>query len=235
MVDDRIKRIAHDAEHVLTPAWRRRTRGEQRWPSALGLIVMIGLQMALPERLSAGPRWALPVIEVVLIGVLMAANPGRVEHSSRRLRLLGLGLIVLASLGNAWSIGQLVVDIVTGRGVGGAAALLASGGAVWLINVLTFGVWFWEFDRGGPLQRALGTRETPDFVFPQMTSPELAPKDWEPQFADYLYVSFTNAMAFSPTDTMPMSRWTKVVMLLQAILSLVIVGLVIAEAVNALG
>lgn len=217
------------------PAWRRRTHGEQRWPSAVSLAAMIGLQAALPERFSAGPRWLLPVLELVLIGVLMAADPGRMERDSNPLRYLGLGLIALASLGNAWSIGTLVHDIAAGRDIGSAAHLLASGGAVWLINVLVFGVWYWELDRGGPLQRSLGTQETPDFVFPQMTSPDLAPKDWEPQFADYLYVSFTNAMAFSPTDTMPMSRWTKVVMLLQSILSLVIVGLVIAGAVNALG
>jgi uncharacterized membrane protein len=232
--DDRLSRFEREAEHVLAPAWRRRTDGEQRWPSALAIVALIGLQMALPERLSAGPRFVLPAVEVVLIVVLMAANPGRLQRSTPVLRLIGLGLIVLVSLGNAWSIGQLVTDISTGRDVGSAAALLASGGAVWLINVLTFALWFWEFDRGGPIERAAGTHPFPDLLFAQMSTPDMAPKDWEPEFLDYLYLAFTNSTAFSPTDTLPMSRWAKAVMLLQSLLSLVIAALVVARAVNAL-
>ena len=234
MEDDRLDRLEHDAERALGPAWRRHTDGEQRWPSAVAIIALIGLQMALPERLSAGPRFLLPAVEVVLIGVLIAANPGRVKRSTPVLRLVGLGLIVVVSLGNAWSIGQLVVDISTGRDVGTASTLLASGGAVWLINVLTFALWFWEFDRGGPLERAAGTHPMPDLLFPQMTTPDMAPKNWEPEFLDYLYLAFTNSTAFSPTDTLPMSRWAKAVMLLQSLLSLVIAALVVARAVNAL-
>jgi len=126
------------------------------------------------------------------------------------------------------------MDISTGRDVGSAADLLASGGAVWLVNVLTFALWYWEFDRGGPIERATGTHPTPDFLFPQMSTPDMAPKDWEPEFLDYLYLAFTNSTAFSPTDTLPMSRWAKAVMLLQSLLSLVIAALVVARAVNAL-
>lgn len=234
MEDDRLDRFKQEAEHVLAPAWQRHTDGEQRWPSAVAIIALIGLQMFLPERLSAGPRFALPIVEVVLIGVLLAANPGRLERSTPVLRLIGLGLIVLVSLGNAWSIGQLVVDISTGRDVGTASALLSSGGAVWLINVLTFALWYWEFDRGGPIERAAGTHPFPDLLFPQMSTPDMAPKDWEAEFLDYLYLAFTNSTAFSPTDTLPMSRWAKAVMLLQSLLSLAIAALVVARAVNAL-
>jgi uncharacterized membrane protein len=232
--DDGLGHLAHEAERTLVPAWRRSTTGEQRWPSAVAIVAMIGLQFALPDRLSLGPRYLLPAIEVVMIGVLMAANPGRLERRTPMLRMVALGLILVASLGNAWSIGQLVVDIATDRDVGSAAQLLASGGDVWLINVLTFGVWYWELDRGGALERAAGTLQSPDFLFPQMSSPDLAPKDWEPEFLDYLYVALTNSTAFSPTDTLPMSRWTKAIMGLQAMLSLIIVGLVVAGAVNAL-
>jgi uncharacterized membrane protein len=234
MAEDRLTRLEQDAERVLAPAWRRRTRGEHRWPSAVTVAVMIGLQSALPERLSAGPRWALPIVELVLIGVLMAANPGRMEHSSPVLRRTGLGLIVVASLGNAWSVTQLVAGISSGRDVGTATQLLASGGGGWLINVLTFAVWYWEFDRGGPTERALGTHHLPDLLFPQMSAPSMAPRDWKPQFVDYLYLAFTNSTAFSPTDTLPLSRWAKGVMLLQSLLSLVIAALVVAKAVNAL-
>jgi uncharacterized membrane protein len=102
-----------------------------------------------------------------------------------------------------------------------------------LINVLTFAVWYWEFDRGGPLERALGTHE-PDLLFPQMSTPHVAPKDWEPEFLDYLFVAFTTSTAFSPTDTLPLSRWVKSVMLLQALISLAVAALVVAKAVNAL-
>jgi uncharacterized membrane protein len=100
--------------------------------------------------------------------------------------------------------------------------------------MLTFAVWYWEFDRGGPLERALGSDPYPDFLFPQMGTPDMAPKDWEPEFLDYLYLAFTNSTAFSPTDTLPLSRWAKFVMLVQALTSLVIAALVVAKAVNAL-
>lgn len=217
------------------PFWRRLTRGERRWPFALAFVVMIGLQLGLPERYSLGARWVLPAIEVVVIGALVAANPGRMERRTPMLRRLSLSLIAVASLGTAWSVGKLVTAIAGGGDTGSAAALLASGASIWLINVLTFAVWYWELDRGGAPQRAAGTEPYPDFLFPQMTAPSLAPKDWRPQFADYLYLAFTNATAFSPTDTLPLSRWAKLTMMLQSAISLVIAALVIAKAVNALG
>ena len=196
---------------------------------------MIGLQATLPEPFSLGPWWALPAVEVGLIGVLVAANPGRMERRTPALRQLGLVLIAVASLGTAWSVFRLVVDIVGGAESESAAALLGSGAAIWLINVLTFAVWYWELDRGGSVERANGTDPYPDFLFPQMSTPNLAEKDWEPYFADYLYLAFTNATAFSPTDTLPLSRWAKLAMLVESAISLVTAALVIAKAVNALG
>jgi uncharacterized membrane protein len=219
---------------VLLPAWRRHTHGEQRWPGAVAVLNMIVLQLLLPEQLSLGNRWLLPAIELVIIGVLVAARPGEMERRSVLLRRTGLTLIAVASLGNAYAVGRLVFDIATGAETGNAADLLMAGGTVWLINMLTFAVWYWELDRGGPLERALGTQEHPDFLFPQMTTPDMAPKEWEPRFLDYLYLAFTNSTAFSPTDTLPMSRGAKVGMLLQSGLSLVTAALVVAKAVNAL-
>jgi len=230
----RLERLVARDVRAAVPAWRRHTRGEQRWPFAVAVVVMIGLQAFLPERLSAGPRWALPALEVAMIVVLVLANPGRMERSSPALRKLGLALITVASLGNGWSVLWLVLDIVGGRDPGSAAQLLVSGGNVWLINLLTFAVWYWEFDRGGPLERALGSQPNPDFLFPQMSTPDMAPKEWEPEFVDYLYLAFTNSTAFSPTDTLPLSRWAKVAMLLQSAISLVTAALVVAKAVNAL-
>jgi hypothetical protein len=226
--------VFRDIEHAVLPAWRRRTEGEHRWPFAVTILVMIALQTLLPSRLTLGNRWVLPAIEVVIIVVLIAANPGRMRHGSPSLRMLGLTLIGVASLGNAWSAIGLVHEITAGGTTGSAAQLLGTGGDVWLINMLTFTVWFWELDRGGAVARANGTDPYPDFLFPQMSSPDMASKDWEPEFVDYLFLAFTNSTAFSPTDTLPLSRWAKILMLLQALISLVTAALVVAKAVNAL-
>jgi uncharacterized membrane protein len=217
------------------PFWRRLSRGEQRWPFVLAFVVMIALQLGLPERYSLGPRWVVPAAEVLVIGALVAANPGRLEKRTAMLRRLSLALIGVASLGTAWSVFRLVADIAGGADTGSAATLLRAGAAIWLINVLTFTVWYWELDRGGAPERAAGTDPYPDLLFPQMTAPDMAPGDWRPQFADYLYLAFTNATAFSPTDTLPLSRWAKLTMMLQSAISLVTAALVIAKAVNALG
>src|SRR5262249_4693432 len=125
-----------------------------------------------------------------------------------------------------------VRHLVEGDAGDSGGALLASGAAIWATNVTAFALWYWELDRGGPAARALGRRPYPDFLFPQMTSPEVTPHDWEPAFADYLYLSFTNTVAFSPTDVMPLSRWSKMLMLLQSAVSIVAIALVISRAVN---
>ena len=217
------------------PAWRRHTDPEHRWPAALAIAGLIALQWMLPERLTFGPRWTLPAVQALFVVVLVAANPGRLKRDTPALRMVALGLITIASLGTAWSVAMLIRDIVTGYDTGNAGQLLATGAGIYLMNVLTFAVWFWELDRGGPVERAHGTDPYPDFLFPPMTSPEMVHKDWEPRFADYLYVSFTNATAFSPTDTLPMTRGAKFGMALESGIALCTAALVIAKAVNALG
>jgi len=213
---------ARTAGH-LKPAWQRRTRGEPRW------------QVAVPGRLAVlRPVWILPALEGVLLGTLLIANPHRIDRESRGLRALGLTLAALISVGNAWSVAALAAGLVRGTEGENAGPLLVTGGAIWLTNVIVFGLWYWEFDRGGPVARALGTRPYPDFQFVQMASPGLAPPDWEPAFADYLYLAFTNAAAFSPTDVMPLSRWAKLAMTAQSVVSIVTVALIVARAVNIL-
>jgi hypothetical protein len=218
------------------PAWRRRTRGERRWQVAACTAVAIGLQVAVPGRLAVlRPVWILPALEGILLLSLFLANPHRIDRESRVLRTLGLTLTALISFANAWSLVSLANGLVRGTPVGdNAGALLVTGGAIWLTNVIVFGLWYWEFDRGGPVARALGTHPYPDFQFVQMTSPQMAPPDWEPAFADYLYLAFTNAAAFSPTDVMPLSRWAKLAMTLQSVVSIVTVALIVARAVNIL-
>ena len=218
-----------------TPAWRRPTQGEARWQVAVAVAVAVVLQFPLSGRLVLlRPVWLLPALEGLLLLVLVLANPHRINRESRALRVLGLTLAALLSLANAWSVARLVIGLVQGTEVWSAGSLLVTGGAIWLTNVIVFGLWYWEFDRGGPVARANATRMYPDFQFVQMASPQLAPPDWEPAFSDYLYLSFTNAAAFSPTDTMPLSRWAKMAMTAQASVSIVTVALVVARAVNIL-
>ena len=189
----------------------------------------------MPGRLAVlRPVWILPALQGILLVTLVLANPHRIDRESRVLRMLGLTLAALISFGNAWSVVGLATGLVRGTEGENAGPLLVTGGAIWLTNVIVFGLWYWEFDRGGPVARALGTRPYPDFQFVQMASPELAPPDWEPAFADYLYLAFTNAAAFSPTDVMPLSRWAKLAMTLQSVVSIVTVALIVARAVNIL-
>ena len=217
------------------PAWKRPTDGEARWQVAVAVAAAVALQLPLPDRLVLlRPAWLLPAVEGLLLLVLVMANPHRINRESRALRLLGLALAALLSLANTWSAARLVIGLVQGTEGGTAGPLLVTGGAIWLTNIIIFGLWYWEFDRGGPVARANATRVYPDFQFVQMASPQLAPPDWEPTFGDYLYLSFTNAAAFSPTDVMPLSRWAKMAMTAQATVSIVTVALVVARAVNIL-
>jgi uncharacterized membrane protein len=245
-LEDRLKRVeafcderlVQPAQRVvsggLAPAWRRRTQGEHRLGVSLGVFVAILLLSALPPRVANQPRWLLPSLAFLLLVALVLANPTRIERESRALRVGSLVLIGLLTAANAASAVRLVLDLVRAEGIQDPAELLLTGAAIWLTNVIVFSLWYWESDRGGPVQRALGSEQYPDFLFPQMSSPEFAAKDWEPAYVDYLYLSFTNATAFSPTDVMPFSRWSKLLMLSQSLVSIVTVALVIARAVNLL-
>jgi uncharacterized membrane protein len=215
------------------PAWLRPTAGENRWSVTTAVVVAVGLQLALPERLSLLQRWVLPGLELALLVALTVANPRRFDRESPAVRLASLVLAGLVSVANAYSVVLLVIGLVGGREGENAAPLLAAGGEIWLTNIIAFGLWYWQFDRGGPAARALARQPEPDFQFPQMQEPERH-HDWEPAFVDYLYLSFTNATAFSPTDVMPLSRWAKLTMLVQSLVSLVTMALVIARAVNVL-
>lgn len=223
---------AHETD---VAAWRRRTAGERRWPVSLAVLVAIGLQLALPDRLGLRPAWLLPGIEAVLLVALTVANPDRLDRRHPALRAGSLALIAVVALSNAVSAGLLVHELVQGRGSAGRAGpLLTNGATVYLTNVLAFALLYWDFDRGGPVARTYADQVFPDLLFPQMATDGIASRDWEPTFLDYLYVSLTNATAFSPTDTLPLSRWAKVLMAVQSLVALAVVGLVVARAVNAL-
>jgi uncharacterized membrane protein len=234
MVKGTVQVAAQTGERV--PAWLRPTEGEPRWPVAVTVLAAIGLQLAVPERFVLHPLWLLPGIELVLLAALVAANPRRLNRDHRLVRAGSLALVVVATFANVWTAEHLVAGLLSGtEKQESAAALLSIGGAIWATNVIVFALWYWEFDRGGPLARAQATHPYPDFQFAQMQSPDLSHHEWEPGFFDYLYLSFTNATAFSPTDTLPLSRWAKMAMLTQSSISLVTVVLVVARAVNILG
>lgn len=220
--------VVQSMPHV--PAWRRSTGGETRWSVIVAVAAAVALQVVLPNRFTAGHR-AVPVLELVLVVGLWVAHPHKTGRAPVWMRPASIMVIGMVTTTNAWSAVRLIQQIIDGKQEN-AVVLLSSGGAIWATNIILFSLWYWEFDRGGPLQRALGTAKHPDFSFPQMQNPELAPVHWEPHFADYLYVSFTNACAFSPTDTMPLSRWAKMAMLVQSAISLIVVALVVSRAVG---
>jgi uncharacterized membrane protein len=231
-----LKLLGPQLRKSFIPAWRRDTPGEPRWHIVLAVTVAMFLQWPLPGRLVLfRPTWILPVLEVVLLVVLASLDRQmRIDRESIVLRAVSMVATGLLSAANAWSAARLVMGLINGTEGEHAGPLLASGAVIWLTNVIVFSWWYWELDRGGPAARAHGTKQWPDFMFPQMSDPELARKDWEPNYFDYAYLAFTNATAFSPTDTMPMTRWAKGAMTLQTMVSVVVVALVVARAVNVL-
>lgn len=227
-------RRAAQLETEWVPAWLRPTGPENRLPVAASMVVAIALQVSLSVRFGLHPRWLLPLLEVALLVVLSAINPVRLSRQTRVGRYLTMTLAGAITLDNLASAFLLDYAIVTGKTGNDAIGLLSAGAAIYLTNIIVFGIWYWELDRGGPFNRAAGTDPHPDFLFPQMVTPEMSPDHWEPRFLDYLYTSFTNVMAFSPTDTMPLSRWAKSLMALQSAIALSTTALVLARAVNIL-
>ncbi len=208
-------------------------RKEPNWPAQATVLLAIGLQLLLPAKLTAGPRWLLPVLEGILLIGLALASPRELEREHPRRRSMALSLTALVSAANITSLVLLSHELL-GQGIKNGRQLIVAGALIWLTNVLIFGLWYWETDRGGPGKRAAGQDGPPDFLFSQMNDDRVEPAGWRPQFIDYLYVSLTNATAFSPTDTMPLSPMAKAIMGIQSLVSLVTIGLVVARAVNIL-
>ncbi len=237
-IDSGIRRTGEVSDRVLDgrvlPVWRKATGGEPRWPVTMIVLCALAMQFALPAEVQLHHRWILPAIAVVLVVALEIARPQRLTEVSTTVRVLGMLMIASLGTANVVSGARLVDELLHGTFHGTPARLLLTGGAIWLTNVIVFGLLYWELDRGGPTARAVGTGHYPDFAFVQMQNPELAPPDWAAGFVDYFYLSFTNAAAFSPTDVLPLSRWAKLTMMLQSVVSLVTVALVVARAVNIL-
>jgi hypothetical protein len=204
---------------------------------ALAVLVAGGLRAVLPPELRAGDaRWVFTVVVLVpLLAVMIIGDPGRIDRDSTWLRVLTGTLIGLISVVNASAAVRLVAGIIGGANFSqDANILLASGGAIWLTNVIAFGLWYWDLDRGGAAARARGTGSQPAFVFPEMTNAQYVRADWYPKFMDYLHLSFTTATAFSPTDVSAIRSWAKLMMMAEEAISLVVAVLVVSRAVNIL-
>jgi uncharacterized membrane protein len=236
-----------DVRHALAPSDEL---GESPlWPAA-AILAAAGLYADLPSSFIYGHgggafgvvRWVVPALTVLILLTLGVVRPrGRlarafdwhpraVHVTRRRLSIVMIGIV---SAANTASIILLVHLLVNGARAT-APTLLRAAVHMWVVNVLLFALWFWQLDGGGPVERPACAPADRDFLFPQQTEPELLEKGWRPMFLDYLYVSFTNATAFSPTDTMPLSRWAKMLMLVQSAISLALAVMVVARAVNIL-
>ena len=216
-----------------TPFWHHSHPGEQRWPVTGVVLLVIGLQLTLPPSVNVKFPIAVCGIEFALLVLVTVLNPRRITAHLPTPRTLGLVLAAVMTASNLVSTSRLISELLHG-GVTDAMKLITTGGSIWFTNVVVFALWYWEFDRGGPGSRAEARKQIPDFLFAQMSDPDLAEPLWAPKFFDYLYLSFTNSSAFSPTDVLPLTRWAKALMLVQSLTSLVVVALVIARAVNIL-
>jgi hypothetical protein len=209
---------------------------DRRWPASVTVLSALVLQLLTPKEARVGPAWLLPALEGVLILPLVVTNPFALRRQTQALRWIAVGLSVLLAGANAVDLMLLVGNVQ--RGSMNAAVLVRAAALIWVTNVAAVAVALWEMDGGGPFARRpdsdteFGTSR-PDLLFPQMTGvPGWDRTTWRPGFADYLFVAFTSATAFSPTDTLPLSARAKVLMTLGSAVSLVTLGVVVARAVN---
>jgi uncharacterized membrane protein len=210
--------------------------GERRWPMAAAVLVAGALRLFLPDQLRLDDaRPAFLVVLAALIIALIAGDPGRIDRQATWLRVLTGVLIGVITFVNAGSSVRLVYAIIkTEPFTNDPNILLVSGAVIWLTNVIAFGLWYWDLDRGGAAARASGPGASPAFIFPEMSNPELVRDGWYPSFVDYLHLSFSTAMAFSPTDVSAIKPWAKLMMMAEETISLVVGILVVARAVNIL-
>jgi len=214
---------------------------ESRWEAAPAVATIIGFQVVLASvsRVEHWTLWTLPwwvwLISVppelaLLIPLAWNRPRHRLEQLGLR-RMVALALLGVISLTNALLLIALIGSLIKGKETSGAQLLLKAV-TVWGTNVIAFGLWYWGIDRGGPVRRLQPDPPPPDFQFPQMENPQLAAPGWFPELFDYIYVSFTNSIAFSPTDAMPLTRRAKLLMLSESAISAITILLVAARAVN---
>ena len=218
------------------------------WLARGSVAIVAVLQLLVINRLSIGPRWLGPALELALLIPLSMATAwtqAKVRSATteahwhaiaaRRLviRQAAVGLTALITLMNFGALLLLVRALLSGHGGATGQTLLLDALNIWVTNVIAFALWYWSIDRGGPAARGIVAAEVDDFLFPQMSQGQQYP-DWSPGFVDYFYLSFTNATAFSPTDTLPLTARAKLLMAVESAISLLTLALVAARAVNIL-
>jgi hypothetical protein len=211
-------------------------RGENWWPVALAIVAAAVLHVALPAKYRVDPAWVVPAVLLVLLAALLIGDPGRIDRQKTWLRIVTGAVIAFITVANLFAAVHLVHDILTNNKLfaSNATGLLATGGVIWATNVIAFGLWYWDLDRGGAAARAHHPQANPAFVFPEMLHTQYVPAPWVPKFVDYLSLGFWTATAFSPTDISAIKPWAKLLMITEAVVSLVIAALVIARAINIL-
>ena len=209
-------------------------RHEPVWHVQIVMLLAIGLQLALPDHYVFGSRWLLVTLEAILLLALSFTTPKEKIFQSLSRRINVFLLLVLSGLANVYALLEVARKLLESGHVNNGRTLVLTALNIYLTNIIIFGLWYWEMDGGGPGQRLQAKKHERDFVFPQAQDEAYTHPLWQPTFIDYLYVSATNAMAFSPTDTLPLSRRAKMLMLAQATVSLITIALVAARAVNIL-
>src|SRR5215475_8907638 len=206
---------------------------ERRWILAIAVAAAMAILLALPQRFSVGPEWLVPAMEGLLLIAILIVDGTRARQRLTIIRVLSVAFVLVLVSDAAFVTVRLVIDLLQGGPeTTSPTDLIAVGFGVWVYTVIAFAFLYWLLDGGGPNARIWNPPEFPDLAFPEQLNPQVAPPGWRPQFLDYLYLGFTDATAFSPTDVMPLARWAKMAMTVQAVASLGIGGLVIARAVN---
>lgn len=200
-----------------------------RWTAIVGTLVLAVLYLVFPDKLVIGPKWLLLVIEVIL---LLPLALSRITHRTLphiTIRILAMAALAAATLALASGVALLIITLPENRQPRG---LLGSAALLWFFNILVFALWYWEIDGGGPLKRHQAGHQAADFMFPQQANGN--PGKWVPYFFDYLFLAFTGATALSPADTFPLTRKAKGLMMVEAVLSMTMIVLLAARAVNIL-
>jgi uncharacterized membrane protein len=192
------------------------------------------LYLTLSTNRHIGPPWLVLAVEAPVLILLVTIQRVDIPVSPRTVRTIVVLLLAAVTALIATALASLIGDIVAAKHVLVPRTLLGDAAALWLVNVIVFALWYWELDGGGPHKRHSATERSADLLFPQQSGPGIGPPNWHPSFLDYLFVAFTNSTAFSPTDTLPLTPRIKVLMMVQALCSLLMIGVVAARAVNIL-
>ena len=212
-----------------TPSEPARRYPFRPWDVLIAIVLLIGIYASVSDQLRVGPSWLVPLL---VVGLLFALSLAHRQNRRSEARLLALGMTGIATLAVEGSMAGLVVRLIDGNVY--APYLLRDAALLWIANVIVFALWYWELDGGGPRVRHVSGYEPTDLAFPQIALGRAFRRNWTPQFADYLFVSFTASAAFSPTDTSFLSVRAKLLMMVQAIGSIVILAVVAARAINIL-